>query len=149
MTRKRNVPGIRRYRHPAGGWGALKVTARAVREQMDLAEASPLLRTNKPDGFDCPGCAWPDKEYTSTFQFCENGAKAVTWEAPNKRVTPEFFAAHTVAELSGWADYALENAGRLTHAHGLAGGAGHCRSPSILNADGHPARRSGDFDEYA
>jgi hypothetical protein len=44
-----------------------------------------LLRTNKPDGFDCPGCAWPDKEHTSTFQFCENGAKAVTWEATKRR----------------------------------------------------------------
>ena len=74
-----------------------------------------LLRTNKPTGFDCPGCAWPDKEHTSTFQFCENGAKAVTWEATNKRVTPEFFAEHTVSELLTWSDYELENSGRLTH----------------------------------
>ena len=93
MPAKRNVTGIRTYSHPAGGWGALRATARAVREQMDMDEAPLLLlRTNKPDGFDCPGCAWPDKEHTSTFQFCENGAKAVTWEATNKRVTPEFFA---------------------------------------------------------
>ena len=116
MAEQRKVPGVRRYTHPAGGWGALMATARAVREQMDVVEAPQLLlRTNKPDGFDCPGCAWPDKEHTSTFEFCENGAKAVTWEATDKRVTPEFFAAHTVAELSGWTDYALENAGRLTH----------------------------------
>ncbi|HYZ23938.1 MAG TPA: FdhF/YdeP family oxidoreductase, partial [Rhodopila sp.] len=32
-----------------------------------------------------------------------------------KRVPPEFFATHTVAELSTWSDYALENEGRLTH----------------------------------
>ena len=116
MAEQRKVPGVRRYSHPAGGWGALMATARAVREQMDVVEAPLLLlRTNKPDGFDCPGCAWPDKEHTSTFEFCENGAKAVAWEATDKRVTPEFFAAHTVAELSGWTDYALENAGRLTH----------------------------------
>ncbi len=70
---------------------------------------------NKPDGFDCPGCAWPDKNHTSTFQFCENGAKAVTWEATNKRVTPEFFAEHTVSSLLQWSDYELENQGRLTH----------------------------------
>ncbi|KAG1536258.1 hypothetical protein G6F50_015110 [Rhizopus delemar] len=83
---------------------------------MRLAEAPVLLlRTNKPDGFDCPGCAWPDKAHTSTFQFCENGAKAVTWEATKKRVTPEFFAAHTVTELQTWSDHDLENAGRLTH----------------------------------
>ncbi|HEX4742546.1 MAG TPA: FdhF/YdeP family oxidoreductase [Caulobacteraceae bacterium] len=116
MSDKHEVPGVHSYRSPAGGWGALKATAKAVREQMDVAEAPMLLlRTNKPDGFDCPGCAWPDKEHTSTFQFCENGAKAVTWEATNKRVTPEFFAEHTVAELSTWSDYELENAGRLTH----------------------------------
>ncbi|OXC91902.1 CbbBc protein [Achromobacter sp. KAs 3-5] len=91
-------------------------TAQAVANQMRIAEAPALLlRTNKPDGFDCPGCAWPDKAHTSTFQFCENGAKAVTWEATRKRVTPEFFAAHPVAELLTWSDHDLENAGRLTH----------------------------------
>ncbi|AGB74471.1 MULTISPECIES: FdhF/YdeP family oxidoreductase [Rhizobium] len=116
MTQKREVPGIRPYNSPAGGWGALKATAKAVRDQMDVTEAPGLLlRTNKPTGFDCPGCAWPDKEHTSTFQFCENGAKAVTWEATNKRVTPEFFAEHTVSELLTWSDYELENSGRLTH----------------------------------
>ncbi|MGL4959767.1 MAG: FdhF/YdeP family oxidoreductase [Inquilinus sp.] len=116
MVDRRKVPGIRSYTHPAGGWGALRATAKAVREQMDMVEAPLLLfRTNKPDGFDCPGCAWPDKEHTSTFQFCENGAKAVTWEATKKRVPPEFFAAHTVAELSRWSDYELENEGRITH----------------------------------
>src|SRR6201993_4100572 len=116
MVQNRDVPGIKPYNAPAGGWGALKATAAAVRDQMDVVEAPiTLLRMNKPDGFDCPGCAWPDKEHTSTFQFCENGAKAVTWEATRKRVPPEFFAAHTVAELLTWSDYELENEGRLTH----------------------------------
>jgi molybdopterin-dependent oxidoreductase alpha subunit len=116
MAAKTYIPGINTYNSPAGGWGALQATARAVREQMDVTAAPALLyKTNKPDGFDCPGCAWPDKEHSSTFQFCENGAKAVTWEATNKRVTPEFFAAHTVSELLGWSDYQLENEGRLTH----------------------------------
>jgi len=82
---------------------------------MDVVEAPLLLyRTNKPAGFDCPGCAWPDKEHTSTFQFCENGAKAVTWEATKKRVTQEFFAGHKVSALLEWTDYELENQGRLT-----------------------------------
>lgn len=116
MSTSRDVPGIKPYDSPAGGWGALRATARAVREQMDLVEAPGLLlRTNKPDGFDCPGCAWPDKAHASTFQFCENGAKAVTWEGTEKRVPPEFFAAHTVSSLLEWSDYALENEGRLTH----------------------------------
>lgn len=111
-----DVPGVHRYNAPAGGWGALWATARAVAEQMHVAEAPELLlRTNKPDGFDCPGCAWPDKEHTSTFQFCENGAKAVTWEATKKRVTPEFFATHTVTALLQQSDYELEDHGRITH----------------------------------
>ncbi len=115
MAVRRDVPGIRRYDAPAGGWGALRATANAVREQMHATEAAAtLFHTNKPDGFDCPGCAWPDKEHTSTFQFCENGAKAVTWEATKKRVLPEFFAAHTVTALRDWSDYDLENEGRLT-----------------------------------
>jgi molybdopterin-dependent oxidoreductase alpha subunit len=116
MARQRAVPGIKRYTAPAGGWGALKATAKAVREQMDAGDAAlTLFRTNKPEGFDCPGCAWPDKEHTSTFQFCENGAKAVTWEATKKRVAPDFFAAHTVSDLWNWTDHKLEDAGRLTH----------------------------------
>jgi molybdopterin-dependent oxidoreductase alpha subunit len=115
MPADHDISGIKPYPGPAGGWGALKATARAVREQMELSEApGVLLRTNKPDGFDCPGCAWPDKEHTSTFQFCENGAKAVTWEATKKRVTPEFFARHSVSELLAWSDHDLEDAGRLT-----------------------------------
>lgn len=113
---RRQVPGIHHYAGPAGGWGALKATAIAVRTQMDVFDApATLLRTNQPDGFDCPGCAWPDKEHKSTFQFCENGAKAVTWEATTKRVTPEYLAQHTVSELWEKSDFEIEGLGRLTH----------------------------------
>ena len=85
---ERDVPGVHRYDAPAGGWGALPATARAVAEHMHVAESPALLlRMNKPDGFDCPGCS-ARKEHTSTFQFCENGPKAVTWEATKKRVHP-------------------------------------------------------------
>lgn len=116
MSQRNKVPGVRPYDGPAGGWGALKATAQAVRRQMDVVEAPGLLlRTNQPAGFDCPGCAWPDKEHRSTFQFCENGAKAVTWEATSKRVTPEFFQRHTVSSLLELPDFELENFGRLTH----------------------------------
>ncbi|MEG4674481.1 FdhF/YdeP family oxidoreductase [Enterobacter cloacae] len=115
-NKRRAVPGIRPYDGPAGGWGALKATAIAVRTQMDALDApATLLRTNQPDGFDCPGCAWPDKEHKSTFQFCENGAKAVTWEATSKRVTPEFLAHNTVTSLLAKSDFELEGYGRLTH----------------------------------
>jgi molybdopterin-dependent oxidoreductase alpha subunit len=110
------VPGVAPYDGPAGGWGALRAVAVAVRDQMGAsANTRALFSMNQPTGFDCPGCAWPDPRKTSSFEFCENGAKAVTWEATAKRVDPDFFARHSANELWGWSDYALEDAGRLTH----------------------------------
>jgi molybdopterin-dependent oxidoreductase alpha subunit len=115
MSKVRHIPGIRPYTHPAGGWDALVAVEEALEHQGMLVEgAEDLLRMNQPDGFDCPGCAWPDPAHTSTFEFCENGAKAVSWEATPKRVTRDFFAAHTVQELLGSSDYGLEDLGRLT-----------------------------------
>ena len=112
---ERKVPGVREYEGAAGGWGALAAVARAIQGQMAVGrETSALRRVNQPTGFDCPGCAWPDPKHTSSFEFCENGAKAVAWEATGKRATPEFFADHTVAELWEWSDHALEDQGRLT-----------------------------------
>ena len=113
MVRKKS---IRIYSKPAGGWGALKATGEALALQgIALSGAKTLLHMNQPDGFDCPGCAWPDAKHTSSFEFCENGAKAVAWEATTNRCTPEFFAAHSVSELAAWDDYDLEMSGRLTH----------------------------------
>jgi len=112
---KKDVPGIGEYGGPAGGWGALQAVAKAIRGQMGTRDTPILLQVNQPQGFDCPGCAWPDPREGSSFEFCENGAKAVSWEATNKRVTPAFFAAHTVSDLFQWEDFALEWEGRLTH----------------------------------
>ncbi|MDB5500643.1 MAG: oxidoreductase alpha (molybdopterin) subunit [Tardiphaga sp.] len=113
---KRKVEGVEDYQGAAAGWGALKAVAGALRGQMAVVnETHGLLTMNQPHGFDCPGCAWPDPKHTSSFEFCENGAKAVSWEATSKRTTPEFFAAHTVSELWEWNDHDLENEGRLTH----------------------------------
>jgi anaerobic selenocysteine-containing dehydrogenase len=39
----------------------------------------------------------------------------VAWEATRKRADLDFFAAHSVSELWNWTDFALEDAGRLTH----------------------------------
>ncbi|QRY35552.1 FdhF/YdeP family oxidoreductase (plasmid) [Variovorax sp. PDNC026] len=115
MTRSADA-GIRQYEHPAGGWDALGAVAKAIHGQMSAVSGTRImLRNNQPDGFDCPGCAWPDPKHTSAFEFCENGAKAVTWEATRKRATPEVFQRHTVSELLGWRDHDIEDLGRLTH----------------------------------
>lgn len=108
-------PEIRLYKNAAGGWGALRSVYSHIREQGIVAKgAATLLRANQPDGFDCPGCAWPDSNHQSSFEFCENGAKAVAAEATERRVTAAFFAAHSVTALAGQDDYWLEAQGRLT-----------------------------------
>src|SRR3984957_11266508 len=108
-------PVFEPYESHAGGWGALRAVAVALREQSVVLKGSQaLLSMNQPDGFDCPGCAWPDPKHTSSFEFCENGAKAVSFELTKRRVGRDFFAAHTVPELAEPGDYWLEEQGRLT-----------------------------------
>lgn len=114
MARKR-PEGIVDYKGPAGGWGALKAVALALKDQQVIARgAHALINQNKPDGFDCPSCAWPDPKHTASFEFCENGAKAVAWEATTKKIGPNFFTEHSVQELWGRSDYWLEDQGRIT-----------------------------------
>ncbi|MDB5433192.1 MAG: CbbBc protein [Caulobacter sp.] len=111
----RRPKGVKDYGGPAGGWGALRAVAGALTDQETVVEgAASLLSANQPDGFDCPGCAWPDPKHTSSFEFCENGAKAVAWEATTKRAGADVIGAHTVSELLTWSDHALEDLGRLT-----------------------------------
>ncbi len=106
---------IQPYRAAAGGWGSLEATTRFVLDsKAALKNMRNLMRMNKARGFDCPGCAWGD-DNKSTFSFCENGAKAVTWEATRRVVEPEFFAQHSVSTLYQQSDYFLEYQGRLTH----------------------------------
>ncbi|CAN7353952.1 FdhF/YdeP family oxidoreductase [Acidovorax sp. LjRoot117] len=103
------------YKGPAGGWGALNSVKNALlRQDIPLKGAKTLLSANQPDGFDCPGCAWPDRNHASTFEFCENGVKAVAAEATARRAGPGLFAQYTVAELAEQSDFWLEDQGRLT-----------------------------------
>src|ERR1700691_5548912 len=109
------LPVFEPYDSPAGGGGGPEGAAKALREQSIILKGGrALLSMNQPDGFDCPGCAWPDPKHTSSFEFCENGAKAVAFELTSRRVTREFFAAHAVSELEQRSDYWLEEQGRLT-----------------------------------
>lgn len=115
MTRK---PRIEEYHHPGGGWGATFATAAVLLQQKVLFKGlMALFRMNKPSGFKCPSCAWPDPApgHADPMVICENGAKALAWEITPKRVTPEFFARYSVAELASRSDYWLEEQGRITH----------------------------------
>ena len=103
------------YKGPAGGWGALNSVKNTLLQQdIAIKGAKTLLSANQPDGFDCPGCAWPDRNHASTFEFCENGVKAVAAEATSRRAGPELFAQHPVSELAKQSDFWLEDQGRLT-----------------------------------
>lgn len=86
-----------------------------------------LSAMNQIHGFDCPSCAWPDPdaEHRHQAEFCENGAKAVAWEATRKQVGAAFFATHSIAELRAQSDHWLEHNGRLTEPMHLAAGATH------------------------
>lgn len=113
----------------AAGLPSVLSTFRHIRAETGVMRgAKALLQMNQRGGFDCPGCAWPEPdEHRSTFEFCENGAKALAEEATLKRVTPAFFARHSVAELSRQSDHWLTRQGRLTEPVYLAPGADHYR----------------------
>ena len=103
------------YAGPAGGWGALRSVASAwLGSGNALKNIRTMLRTNQNGGFDCPGCAWGDSPEAGAVKFCENGAKAVNWEATRRRVDATFFARHSVSQLRQQSDYWLEYQGRLS-----------------------------------
>lgn len=84
-------------------------------QQMGVVRsARTLLTVNQKDGFDCPGCAWPEEDKRKHLEFCENGAKAIAEEATLRRVGPAFFAAHPLADLAERDEYWLGQQGRLT-----------------------------------
>ena len=108
-------PRYKPYNQPAGGWGSAAATAKVLLEQSVVTKGSrALLSMNQPGGFKCPSCAFPDADCTKKLEFCENGVKALAFEATTFRVTPEFFAKHSVSELMEQTDHWLEMQGRLT-----------------------------------
>ena len=114
----------------AGGVPAVASSVRFTARHMGPLRGLRVLgRLNQARGFDCPGCAWPDPPpgERSTAEFCENGAKAAAEEATTRRVTPEFFARHSVAELSQESDFWLGSQGRITHPMVLRSGDTHYR----------------------
>ncbi|MFJ8161461.1 FdhF/YdeP family oxidoreductase [Streptomyces sp. NPDC096136] len=111
-----DAPHVGPPHHAAAGLPAIGHTLKIANDQMGvLRTAQTLLKVNQKNGFDCPGCAWPEGDKRHTAEFCENGAKAVAEEATLRRVTPAFFAEHPVAELAERSGYWLGQQGRITH----------------------------------
>jgi anaerobic selenocysteine-containing dehydrogenase len=106
----------RRKTSAAGFRSVWETTRRGLKMMGPGRTLRTLSALNQTDGFDCPSCAWPDPdEKRKMAEFCENGAKAVASEATRARVTPDFFAKHSISELQRQSDYWLDQQGRITH----------------------------------
>jgi molybdopterin-dependent oxidoreductase alpha subunit len=104
-----------RKEKPAGGRGAIKASVKAfARQGIPIKLVSSFANANKVHGFDCPGCAFPDKRHGTLVDSCEQGQKAIAWEMTRKSVGAEFFAGRTPGELRARSDFDLEFQGRLT-----------------------------------
>ena len=101
---------------PAGGRGAISASVRAFAQQnIPLKLIGSFVHANTlPGGFDCPGCAFPDKAGKPLLDSCEQGQKAIAWEMTRKAVSAEFFDGKTPAQLQALGDFDLEFQGRLT-----------------------------------
>jgi molybdopterin-dependent oxidoreductase alpha subunit len=86
-----------------------------------------LFYMNKIGGFDCSSCAWPDPDddRSPIAEYCENGAKALAEEATTKKLTAEFFAQNSVADLSKLDDLHIGKMGRVAQPVFLPKGGTH------------------------
>ena len=105
--------------HPSKLAAGLKGVTTSFRHTLSQSGIKGTIQTmktvNRFDGFDCPGCAWPDPDdHRSGFEFCENGAKAFAAEATSRRITTEFFTQYSVSTLSERGDMWMDKQGRLT-----------------------------------
>ncbi|MBO9532722.1 MAG: molybdopterin-dependent oxidoreductase [Solirubrobacteraceae bacterium] len=112
--------------HAVGRAASVSIAKQGMRHLGVTRSARSLLKMNQPQGFDCPGCAWPEPEQGAHhLEFCENGVKAVAEEATLRRIGRSFFERHSVADLGERTGYWLGQQGRLTEPMYLAPGATH------------------------
>lgn len=112
----------------AAGIPAVISSAKHVFGEMDIARGmKALLALNQKDGFDCPGCAWPDPDghRSKVAEYCENGAKAIAEEATTKKLDARFFATNSVYDLAQLNDYEIGKKGRVAQPMYLPEGATH------------------------
>nr|WP_299175527.1 FdhF/YdeP family oxidoreductase [uncultured Allomuricauda sp.] len=100
----------------AAGIPGIKAALEHVSKESGLFRSlNTLSRMNQKEGFDCPGCAWPDPATPSKLgEYCENGAKAIAEESTFERVDSTFFRKYSVEEISTWTDYQIGKSGRIT-----------------------------------
>lgn len=120
----------------AAGIAAVYYSTKDTFKKAGVVSGTKLLTNlNQKGGIDCNSCAWADPDGERTVaEFCESGAKAIADEATTRRVTPEFFAKYSVAELAGQSDQWLNAQGRITEPVYLAENATHYQPISWENA---------------
>ena len=121
----------------AAGIPAVISSIKHVFAEMDpIRGTKALLKMNQKDGFDCPGCAWPDPddERSPIAEYCENGAKAIAEEATTKALWASFFAEHSISELSQLNDYEIGKKGRVAQPMYLPEGGIHYQPIAWENA---------------
>jgi molybdopterin-dependent oxidoreductase alpha subunit len=133
------LTGIKLKKIPTSAVGAKAIVSALshIRNEVGLIKGIGLLKNlNQKDGFDCPGCAWPDPDEKRAFlaEYCENGAKAVAEEATKNRISPMFFSTYSVKKLAKLSDYEIGKKGRITHPVYLPEGATHYKEISWKDA---------------
>lgn len=117
---------LSKTKNMAAGIPAVISSAKHSMSKMGVVKTvKTLSMVNQKHGFDCPGCAWPDPEHRSSFEFCENGAKAVADEAMKAKVDKNFFAKHSIDDLLNRSDYWLNKQGRISQPMYKKSGASH------------------------
>jgi molybdopterin-dependent oxidoreductase alpha subunit len=147
-TNDRNIPAaenpekfmglkLTKRKAVAAGLPAIFYSGKHVFSAMNVARGlKALAALNQKDGYDCPGCAWPDPDddRSSIAEYCENGAKAISEEATTKKLTARFFSENSVKDLALLNDYEIGKKGRVAQPVYLPEGAAHYQPISWENA---------------
>jgi molybdopterin-dependent oxidoreductase alpha subunit len=107
---------IKKQKKSAGGLDAVVSSLKHIVTEVGIVQGvAALAKLNQTDGYDCPGCAWPDPDHErSSVEFCENGAKAIAEEATTAKCDADFFKQNSISTMRGWADYEIGKSGRIT-----------------------------------
>jgi len=117
----------------AAGIPAVIESASHILSEMGVTRGLKALNAlNQKDGYDCPGCAWPDPDdhRSRIAEYCENGAKAIAEEATTNTLYADFFASNSVTELALLSDYEIGKKGRLAEPVFLPKGGTHYQAIS-------------------
>jgi len=132
-----DAPSLEKPKKVAVGVPAIASSIAHMFKYMRPSEAiKASLKINQKKGFDCPGCAWPDPDddRSKIGEYCENGIKAIAEERSAKKIGADFFAKHSVQEMSTWDDFTIGKQGRLTEPVYLKEGATHYEAISWQDA---------------